>query len=408
MKKIIAITTLLSIGFLAGIYLPTNFKNISEYQLTKAPRKGIQHYTCSMHPQIHLTHNGDCPICGMPLINDKKTTPTNYKGVRINPIMQNNLAIKTTQVKRRTIFRPIRSYGYIKQLESLDTQKITAPLDAVVSAININPSDNEIKKDQQLLVLSSDIWINIQKQLLNTLKAKNINDIRQASQLLQQSGMSLADIQRLKVNKKIIPDIIISAQKAGQLLALHVKKGQRIKRSQALLEIAPLYPIITYAEMFEGQWQWLKSGQAARMQIRSIPDIEWEGVVQNVDDIVSSRSRTLKSRIGFKLQKGIQLRSGMQTSVTILSNPHKNVLSVPYDVVIRNGIKNHVIVLDKEGYFYPQRVKIGLSDDHYVEIMSGLKEGQRVVSSGQFLLDSESNLLSEFNRMGTTDIATEY
>ena len=396
MKNGFTIFLLLTFGFIAGIYIPPyfqkNHQNISTTQIQEA-----LDYTCSMHPHIHKSEEGDCPICGMSLVLNKKQV-SNYQGVSISPIMQNNLGIKTTKVKRRTIYKPIRSYGYIKQLENINIKKITSPLDAVVTSINTQ-AQKEVKKGQSLLILSSTTWRNTQQQLLNALKQQDINEIRSISQLLQQIGMSLADIQRLKTNKKVIPNINIRAEKDGQVTALHIKEGQHVKRSQALLEIAPLYPIITYAEMFEGQWQWLKPGQAARMQIRSIPDVEWHGQVLDVDDIVASRSRTLKSRIGFKLEPGIQLRSGMQTAVTILSNPRENVLSVPYDVVIRNGIYNHVIVLNDDGFFMPQRVKVGLSDDHYVEIVSGLEENQRVVASGQFLLDSESNLLGELNRM---------
>ncbi len=398
MKKILPLILLLIVGFMAGIYLPGILQNDSPAENNASEQS--QTYTCPMHPHIHSDHKGSCPVCGMDLVIAKASKETAPKGeVSISPIMQNNLGIKTAIVKRRTIYRPIHSYGYIKQLEQLGTQKITAPVDATVIKIGPEKNNAEIKKGEALLVLHSSTWLAMQEQFLKALQQGNLKEIRQLTGLLKQSGMNLAEIQTLKTTKKKIPNIIIRAQKNGQLISLNVKKQQQVKRGDLLLEIAPLYPIITYAEMFEGQWQWLKPGQPALMHMRSVPDVEWTGVVQSVDDIVSSRSRTLKSRIGFKLQPGIELHSGMQTSITVLSNPHKNVLTVPYDAVIRTGIENRVIVLDDEGHFHPQRVIIGLTDDEYVEIKSGLKEGQKVVASGQFLLDSESNLLSELERM---------
>jgi len=396
MKKLLPLGALLIISFIAGIYSPKLFQANTTAENTSRH----QTYTCPMHPHIHNEHKGSCPICGMDLVLDKTSQKTSKGEVSISPLMQNNLAIKTATVKRRTIFRPIHSYGYIKQLEQLGTKKITAPVDAKVISIAPDKNNNEFKKGEALISLQSKTWLAMQTQFLNALQQNNLKDIRQLTRLLKQSGMSLADIQKLKDNKKKTDKIIIRAQKDGQRIAVNVKNNQRVKRGELLLEMAPLYPIITYAEMFEGQWQWLKPGQPALMHMRSVPDVEWKGVVQNVDDIVSSRSRTLKSRIGFKLQPGIQLHSGMQTSITILSNPRENVLSVPYDAVIRTGIENRVIVLDDEGHFYPQRVIIGLTDDNYVEIKSGLEENQKIVASGQFLLDSESNLLSELNRMG--------
>ncbi len=406
MKNLLPVSLLVLAGFIAGMYIPAYFQT-ENLQDTKPATGQTLSYTCSMHPSIHAEHKGSCPICGMDLVAAKiPQQPSSHQQISISHVMQNNLGIKTARVTRRTIYRPIHSYGYIKQLEQLGTQKVTAPVDAKVIKV-LSPDVNaDVKKGEQLLLLSSATWLTMQEQLLNAIQQGNLNEIRQLSSLLKQSGMSLAEIQKLKVNKKTIEHIIIRAQKNGQLSKLNVKNNQSVKRGEVLLEIAPLYPIITYAEMFEGQWQWLKPGQPALMHMRSVPGVEWTGVVQSVDDIVASRSRTLKSRIGFKLQPGIELRSGMQTSITILSDPQKNVLSVPYDSVIRTGIENRVIVLDDNGHFFPQKVTIGLSDNTYVEIKSGLKENQKVVASGQFLLDSESNLLNELSRMQSGEVST--
>lgn len=399
--KTVIVFAIAALGFYAGIYFAPVFNSSAISEQTSE-----QVYTCPMHAHINEKHSGSCPICGMDLVIKQIASTDSqekYKGVAIDPTIKNNLGIKTAQVKRSTLYRPIHTYGYINKVDTVTSQIISAATDAVVVKLSEKKVGDEVAANEFLIELKSAAWKQMQEDLLSAINKNDMGKIRVANDTLMEKGFDFADIQRLKSAKNPTDKIIINASKNGIITQLNINNKQQVSAGEALLILDPKYPITTFGEVFEGQWKWLKVGQKATMNIRSVPGIEWEGIVQTVDDLVSSRSRTLKIQVAFKAAGDDELKPGMQSNITVLASPHENVLNVPYDAVIRTGIESRVIVVLDDGRFRPVVVKTGISNEKSVEIISGLNETDRIVVSGQFLLDSESNLFSELSRMSVDD-----
>ena len=187
----------------------------------------------------------------------------------------------------------------------------------------------------------------------------------------------------------------------GLLTVLNIKLKQEIKPGEIIGTLKPLYSISTYAKVFETQWIWLKPGQKISMSIRRFPGLTWEGEVRNVDDLGQSSTTAVKLIADFTENDKLDLRLGMQTEMTVYTESKNNVLLVPSSAVIRTGSKNVVVLAKDGGRFQSVDVVTGLDNDEFVEIISGLKEGMKVVVSGQFLLDSESELRAEISRLSS-------
>jgi len=366
------------------------------------------YYTCPMHSHVHESSAGNCPICGMSLIEDKRqlserSNNTAADSIYVKANVINNFGIKTAEVKRGTLYRELLTYGYVNKIESASGQRITTPISGKIVTLTGKDDGYETKKGELLVKIASDSWQQLQQDYLDALDKKDTLKLRRVNQKLLAANFLLADIQQLKNTRKPTKDYFIYAKKGGILANLQASLGQQVNAGDTLFELAPIYPITGYAEVFEGQWRWLETGHKAGMIIRSVPNVEWQGEVLEVDDMLMNRSRTIKAKLGFKLQPGILLKSGMQANFTIYASPKHEVLYVPQDAVIRTGGKTRVMLALGNGRFKPLSVRIGLEDGQRVEILEDsaeqLKQGMKVVSSGQFLLDSESQLNAELQRL---------
>ena len=161
-------------------------------------------------------------------------------------------------------------------------------------------------------------------------------------------------------------------------------------------------PVVVSA--FEGQAPWIDRGQRITVRVPTLPGTEFTGQVDRTDREINFSTRTLPVYVGFNTADP-RLRYGMLVDVTIEAAAHENVLRIPREALIRTGSDNRVILARGAGRFQPVPVVPGLESEEYIEILSGLEEGQQVVVSGQFLIDSESNLSSGLQRLHSTDHA---
>ena len=389
------LTTKPATPFVVGDITATN-------RLTEQPTPAS--YTCPMHPHIHESREGVCPICGMDLVRIKSQSGNDEQGViHISPAVINNFSVNTEIVKRGTLYRELLTYGYVSKIDHADAKDITAPVAGTLLAVANKQHGDEVQQGEVLFKIISPQWRQLQQQYLDALDNNDTRLLRETSQQLMTAGFGLAAIQQLKQKRKPVQEFVLTAEKRGIITNINNHIGQPIEKGDVVYSLAPVYPITGYAEVFEGQWRWLEPGQRASMIIRSVPNIEWSGEVLEVDDILMNRSRTIKTRLGFKLQPGVRLKPGMQANFTIHAAPKHDVLYVSQDAVIRTGATSRVIVDLGEGRFKAVEVKTGMEDGLRIELLdepdSIIKQGVRVVSSSQFLLDSESQLMTELQRM---------
>ena len=410
----ISVTAIIAfiLGIVTGLLLspnlfsPGEIKNSIDSDISEEVK--TEYYTCPMHPHIHQQHDGDCPICGMSLVSKQlDKLPTLSDGsqsrpeVRVDSSLINNFGIKTTTVLRDNIYRNIRLYGYISKVKKPEDVYLKSPVSGIVRFINHSEEGNKFYKNEVIVSLESDEILQLQKQYLKAADENDVRNMRVIKQKLSSFGYTFDELKLLIKTNKPSNIYHLRYPDTGLLTKLNIKLKHTIKSGEIIGTLKPLYSISAFAKVFETQWIWLKAGQKISMSIRRFPGLIWQGEVRKVDDLGQSSTTAVKLIADFKANDKLDLRLGMQTEMTVYTESKNNVLLVPSSSVIRTGSKNVVVVAKSGGRFQPVDVVTGLDNDERVEIVSGLKEGMKVVVSGQFLLDSESELRAEISRFSS-------
>jgi Cu(I)/Ag(I) efflux system membrane fusion protein len=410
-KSVIFILVIAIIAFIFGIvagpfFSSDEIKNSIDSEVLEPVKS--EYYTCPMHPHIHQEHDGDCPICGMSLVSKQiDNMPALDDGTKARPEIRvessviNNFGIKTTSVVRDNIYKNIRIYGYVNKVKKREDVVLKSPVSGVVRFINHSDEDKKFYKNEVIVSLESDEILQLQKQYIKLANEKDVKNMRFLKQKLSLLGYTYAELKTLIKTNRPSSIYHLRYPDTGLLTKLSIKLKQEIKPGEIIGTFEPLYSISAYAKVFETQWIWLKPGQKISMSIRRFPGLTWRGEVRKVDDLGYSSTTAVKLIADFKENDKLDLRLGMQTEMTVYTGSKNNVLLVPSSSVIRTGTKNVVVVAKSGGHFQPVDVVTGLDNDEFVEIVSGLEDGMKVVVSGQFLLDSESELRAELSRFNS-------
>jgi Cu(I)/Ag(I) efflux system membrane fusion protein len=410
-KSIIQVPIVILLAFILGIYTGSSLFSPAvtnkEKQL-EAIAVNSEYFTCPMHPHIHDEHDGDCPICGMSLVpkqvnNSASNNADNPKRpeVFVQSSVLNNFSIKTTRVKRGAINRNIKIYGYVNEIKKAEAHHLKSPVAGIVRYINYPDKGNKYVKNEIILTLESDELQQLQSQYLQAVDANDVKSIRSIKQKLSSLGFTFQQMKSLVKNRILSNIYTLRSPSTGVLTESDIKLQQKIKSNEVVGLVSPLYSISAYAKVFETQWIWLEAGQQVSMSIRNIPGEIWKGEVRSVDDLAQSSTTAVKLLADFAANEKVKLRLGMQTEMNVAAESKNNVLQVPASSVIQTGSKNVVVVAKGGGYFQPVDVETGLNNGEYIEIISGLKEGMKVVVSGQFLLDSESQISAGISRISS-------
>lgn len=181
-----------------------------------------------------------------------------------------------------------------------------------------------------------------------------------------------------------------------------VREGMYVKPSTQVMSLADLSSVWVLAEVFESQSEWVKLGQSADVELSFIPGRTWEGVVDYVYPSLDAKNRTLKVRLRFD-NRDESLKPNMYTNVSIYGGAKENVLSVPIEALIRSGGNERLIISRGNGRFIQREVISGMESGNWVEIKSGVKVGEKIVISAQFLIDSEASMRASLLRMSNSE-----
>ena len=216
---------------------------------------------------------------------------------------------------------------------------------------------------------------------------------------LENFDISRDQIDRLKNEQTIRKTLKIRSPFSGIVEKKHVQDGMEVKPGMNLYSISNISSVWVYADIYEYEVPWIQIGQNAKMTLSYIPGKEFFGKVEYVYPYLDSKTRTLKVRLSFP-NEDYMLKPGMYANVNISSVPVKNVVAVPTEAVMFSGARNLVFIALGEGRFAPRDVIVGIeSGDGFYEIKEGLEAGEIVVTSAQFLLDSESKLQESIAKM---------
>lgn len=372
-------------------------------------------YTCSMHPFIIQPGPGKCPICGMDLVpvsrGGRKEDEAFDNIITIDPAMQQNMGIRTGIAARRDIGRTIRTVGIVGYDESRQ-YSVNTKIDGWIEKLHVSRTGEQVRRGQPLLELYSPDLVAAQEEFLlavrnNTLLAASpfpeiaaggASLLEAARKRLQYWDISPGQISELEERGTIKKTLTLHAGETGIVIRKNVNEGGYVRAGMELFQLADISHVWIYADIYEYELPWVKEGQEVLVEF-PYPRPPIRGAVTMVYPYVEPKTRTVKARIDVD-NTDRALKPDMYVNVVLEGRGEKGVLSVPAEAVLRSGRAARVFVALGDGRFDPRPVRTGLEgDDGYIQIIEGLHEGEHVVISAQFMLDSESSLREAMQKM---------
>jgi Cu(I)/Ag(I) efflux system membrane fusion protein len=358
--------------------------------------RDVLYWVAPMDANYRRDEPGKSPM-GMELVPVYADEVDGQPGVvKIDPTTVNNLGVRTAPAERGSLSRRIETVGYVGYDE--DTLlHIHTRVDGWVEKQSVTATGDAVEKGQVLFELYSPTLVNAQEEFLAALRSQN-KALDQASRdRLAALGMTPGEIQRLARERKVEQRIRVYAERDGVIAHLGVREGIYVTPATNIMSIAELDRVWVLAEVFERQAAWVNSGQMAEVSLDYLPGESWQGHVDYVYPELDPKTRALKVRVRLE-NESIALRPNMFARVTIHGDANDDVVHIPREALIRGGATDRVVLDLGGGRYRAQPVSVGIESGNRVAIREGLAAGDIVVTSAQFLIDSESNIESALKR----------
>ena len=324
--------------------------------------------------------------------------------VKIDPTVVQNIGVRTVKVTHAVLSRDIRTIGRV----TYDEQRVARlhpKYDGWVEKLFIDKTGEQIKQGNMLLSIYSPQLVASQEEYLLALDSvaelrdspfadvRNgaVSLLRSAKQRLQLLDMPEHQIAQLNKTHKIMKGVHIHSPFDGVVMNIGAREGERITPATELYMITDLSRVWVIVDIYEDDMPWVRKGDTANIQVAAIPGRTFSGKVAYIYPYMEAKTRTIKVRIELDNAK-LELKPEMFANVNIASDKQIDALVVPSESIVRTGTHEQVFVQRAPGQFEPRRVVVGVATNGQTQIISGLNEGEMVVTSSQFLVDSESKL----------------
>ena len=380
-----------------GLLLGRSFVPQTHTAMPAETEREILYWVAPMDPNYRRDEPGKSPM-GMDLVPVFADEVASKPGVvSIDPTLVNNLGVRTAVAERGTLPRRIETVGYIGYDE--DTlQHVHTRVEGWIESLAATATGDPVEKGQLLFELYSPTLVSAQQEYLAALSSNNEGLQRASRDRLVALGLTNREIGRLDRERKVSQRVRVYAESDGVIAQLGVREGMFVTPATEVMSIAQLDKVWVVAEVFERQSAWVEPGQRAVVELDYLPGLSLEGTVDYVNPELDPKTRTLKVRLRFD-NEGARLLPNMFARVIIEGRAIPNIVHVPRQAVVRGGSSNRVVVDMGDGMFESRRVLVGIESGERVAIRRGISEGERVVVSAQFLIDSESNIESALKRL---------
>ncbi|HQT91758.1 MAG TPA: efflux RND transporter periplasmic adaptor subunit [Candidatus Kryptobacter bacterium] len=364
---------------------------------SKRERKVLYWYD-PMSPTIHFDHPGKSPTMDMDLVPMYADEGDNNPNViRIDPAMVQNIGVVTAPVERRSLTRTINTYGVVVPDEKTISD-INARVSGWVEKLYFDYTGKAVRKGEPMAVIYSPELIAAEQEFLQYVSFAAVsgrsvtqpgNLIKSARERLTFFGMNDRQIDGLQSTGKVLDRVTIHSPSDGVILEKNVFNGQKISAGQTLFTVADLQHVWILADVFRIDMPFLKLGSPATVAYSSAES--YDGSVDFIYPEVDATARSVKVRIPL-YNPDVAMKVGQYVNVAIHSPISYDAIAVPSQAVINTGLRQVVAVALGGGRFEIREVKLGAYADGYYEVLNGLSEGDTIVTSGQFLIDSDANL----------------
>lgn len=400
LNKSIIIAVVAGIGI--GVVMTAMFSPTNDHAavISESDEKKPLYWVAPMDANYRRDKPGKSPM-GMdlvPVYEESSSSDQFGEGaVKIAPNVINNLGVRTAQVEVKNMQSEISTVGYVQYNED-NLIHIHPRVDGWIEKLYVTAAGNPVKKGQPLYTLYSPQLVNAQEEFLIALKRNNQSLIDAAKERLAALQLSNDFIEELEKSGVVKQTVTFYSPQNGVVDGLKVREGFYVKPGNTLLSIGQLENVWVEAEVFERDTALIKQGLPVTMTLNYLPGEIRNGVVDYVYPTLNMSTRTVRVRLKFDNPQ-LKLKPNMFAQVTIYAEQNEANILVPKEAVIRTGKQDRVVVDLGDGYFKSVAVKIGRVNSQYIEIIEGLSEDDRVVTSAHFLIDSESSKSSDFKRM---------
>jgi membrane fusion protein, copper/silver efflux system len=332
--------------------------------------------------------------------------------VRIDPATIQNIGVTTAVVERKRLSRDIRTVGRIGYDET-KVRRIAPKIGGWIEVQHVNFPGQIVRSGEPLLEIYSPELVSTQEEYLVALRYQDrlhestlqgamtgANDlVRAAEARLRYWNISERQIEALRERGEITRTMVLHAPFRGIVVERMIPEGGFLQPGQTVYAIADISTVWVYADVYEYEAPWLRVGQEATMTLAYQPGATYRGTVAYVYPYLDKKTRTIEVRMEFPNTPELDLKLDMWVNVMIHSEVAREAIAVPIQAVIRTGQRDVALVALEGGRFEPREVRLGAQAGDDFEVLEGLAEGDRVVTSAQFLINSESNLQSAVRKM---------
>jgi Cu(I)/Ag(I) efflux system membrane fusion protein len=366
--------------------------------------KEILYWVAPMDSNYRRDKPGKSPM-GMALIPYYAGEDDGGSTITISPSVVQNLGVRTKKAELTRLWRGINTVAYVNYDES-KISHIHLRTEGWIENLTVKSAGERVKKGDRLFDLYAPELVNVQEEFVAALSSGNKGLIRASKKRLTALGISNNQITQLKKNKRIKQRISIYATQDGVVSDLPVREGMFVKPLMKVMTLADLSSVWLLAEVFERQSQWVEVGQSADITLSYLPGKTWQGKVEYIYPALDAKTRTLKVRLRFD-NPDEDLKPNMFAKVKIYGGAKENTIVIPLEGLIRTGREERVIIALGDGKFEARNVTSGIESGDYVEILEGVNEGDRIVTSGQFLIDSEASMRASLTRMSEPEMSRD-
>ncbi len=356
----------------------------------------------------------------VPVYSDQaQTTAGNAATVTIDPSIVQNMNVVTQLVRRGNVVREIRTVGYLEY----DQQKmvgVTTKYPGFIEKVYVNYVGEPVRKGQPLFEIYSPELVQTEQDLLTALafarrmegatpeaRARAQNLVEAARRRFSYWDITPDQVERLEAGGQVFRTLTVAAPAAGVVMKrMPGLEGMAAKPGMELFHIADLSSLWLSVEAFEDQIAWLRVGSGAEVSLSYFPGETFRGRIRYIEPEVNEKTRTVPVKLEVPNRHG-RLRAGMYATVRFQPVMARDAVLAPTLAVLRTGQRNLVVVAEGGGRFTPHEVRLGQEGEGQVEVLSGLHEGERIVTSAQFLIDSESNLREAVYKLLASQTAEE-
>jgi len=362
-----------------------------------------------MVPNQHFQKPGKSPFMDMQLVPKYGDEAGEAGGVRVSPNMVQSLGIRVGRVERTALVSRLRAVGSVAFDERL-LELVQARVEGAITELHVKSPFERVKRGQPLAEIVSPLWLEAEQQYLSLLNADvhGSNALREAArERLTVLGVPDATVRALEETRKTTATATVYAPIDGIVTELTARTGSAFMAGASLFRINGLETVWVNAQIPEAQVSAAVTGSSVEAHATAWPGSTFKGHVIALLSNVDPQTRTLTARVSID-NEGNRLLPGMYMTLDFAGTPSEPQLVVPSEAVIATGERKVVIVARTDGGFDVANVKTGADHDGRTVILSGLKESESIVLSGQFLIDSEASFTATVSRLQGASSSEEH